>query len=102
MTEYKYLGRFVTSGNEISKKYLREQHHFLKDRKIPICLKIKIMDAAILPAMTYGAETWALTKHPEKKLAVAQRSKERSLLNITRRDKIRNEIIRSKTGMKEV
>ena len=34
----------------------------------------------------------------KKKLAVAQRSMEKLLLNITRRDKIRNEIIRSKQG----
>ena len=40
------------------------------------------MDTVILPAMTYGAETWTLTKHLERKLAVAQRSMERSLLNI--------------------
>ena len=37
-----------------------------------------------------------------QKLAVAQRSMEGLLLNITKRDKIRNEIIRSKTGMKDV
>ena len=49
-----------------------------------------------------GAETWALTKHQEKKLAVAQRSMERLLLNITKRDKIRNEIIRCKTGVKDI
>ena len=78
VTEYKYLGRLVTSGNEISKEIARritsrgrrfgEYSHFLKDRKIPICLKRKIMDMVILPAMTYGAETWALTKHQEKKI----------------------------------
>ena len=63
----------------------------------------KIIDTVILPAiMTYDAETWSLTKHQEKKLAVAQRSIERSLLNITKRDKIRNEIIRSKTGVKDI
>ena len=44
---------------------------FLKDRNIPICLKRKIRDTVILSAVTYGAETWALTKHQEK-LAVAQ------------------------------
>ena len=37
-----------------------------------------------------------------QKLAVAQRSMERLLLNITKIDKIRNEIIRSKIGMKNV
>ena len=59
------------------------------------------MDTVILPAMTYGAETWTLTKHREK-LAVAQRSMERLLLNITKRDKIRNENIRSKTGVENI
>ena len=60
------------------------------------------MDKVILPAMTYVAETWAVTKHQEKKLAVAQRSMEVLLLNITNRDKIRNEIIRCKTGVKDI
>ena len=59
------------------------------------------MVTVILPAMTYGAETWALTKHQEKKLAVTQRSMDRLLLNITKKDKIPNEI-RSKTGVNEV
>ena len=82
VTEYKYLGRLVTSGNDISKEIAQrltsgwrrfgEYSHFLKDRKIPICLKRTTKDTVILPAMTYGAETWALTKHQEKKLAVAQ------------------------------
>ena len=82
VTKYKYLGRLVTSSNDISKEIAQritsgwrrfvEYSHFLKDRKIPICLKRTIMDTVILPAMTYGAETWALTKHQEKKLAVAQ------------------------------
>ena len=60
------------------------------------------MDMVTLPAMTYGAETWALTKHQEKKLAMAQRSMERLSLNITKRDKIRTEIIRCKTGVNDI
>ena len=74
----------------------------MKDRKIPICLKRKIMDTVILPAMTYGAETWTLKKHQERKLAVAQRNMERSLLSITKRDMIRNEEIRCKTGVTDI
>ena len=60
------------------------------------------MDTVILPAVTYGAETWTLTKHREKKLAVAQRSMERLVLSIAKRDKIRNEVIRSKTVVKDI
>jgi hypothetical protein len=45
---------------------------------MPICLKRKIMDTAILPvpAMTYGAETWTLTNHQKQTLAVGHRSME--------------------------
>ena len=67
VTECKDLGRLVTFGNEISeeispiitsgRRRFGEHSHFLKDRKIPICLNIKIMDMVILPAMTSGAET---------------------------------------------
>ena len=111
VTESKYLGRLVTSGNEISKEIaLRMTSGWRrfgkcspvsKDRNIPICLKRKIMDTVILPALTYAAETWSLTKHQEKKLAVAKRSMERLLLNITKRDHIRNEIIRPRAGVKD-
>ena len=71
---------------------------------IPICLKRKIIESVILPAMTYGAKTctWALTKNRQKKLAATQRRMERSLLNITKGDKIPNEVIRSKTGVKDI
>ena len=95
VTEYKYLGRLVTSKNEISKELaqritsgwrrLGKYNHFLKDRKIPICPKRRIMDTVILPDITYGAETWALTLHQEKKLAVAQQSMEILFLNNTKR-----------------
>ena len=110
--EYKYLGRLLTPGNEIAKEIEQritsgwrrfgQYSTFMKDLKMPICLKRKIMDMVILPAMTYGAETWAITKRQSEKLAVAQRSMERAMLNITLKDKIRKEEIRSKTKVKDI
>ena len=57
VTEFKYLGRLVTSGNDISKEIAQTiisgwrrfgpYSHILKDRKIPICLKITIMNTVI-------------------------------------------------------
>ena len=52
--------------------------------------------------MTYGAETWSLTKHLKNKLAVAQRSMERAMLGITIKDKIRNENIRARTKVEDI
>ena len=60
------------------------------------------MDTVILPTLTYGAETWALTKDQPRKLATSQRRMERSILNISLKDKIRNETIRERTKVKDV
>eukprot|EP00795_Rhopilema_esculentum_P016676 gene16676-8118_t len=74
---------------------------FLRDQRMPMCLKRKIMNTVILPSMTYGAQTWSLTNRQRGKLAVTQKSMERSMLGVTRRDKIRNEDLRSRTGVKQ-
>ena len=37
-------------------------------------LKRKVYNSCVLPAMTYGCETWTLTKGSENKLRIAQRS----------------------------
>ena len=103
----------MTSNNEISVEIDKrtttgwqrfgKYSKFMKDSKKPTCLKHRILDEVMLPAMTYGAETWALTKRQKTKLAAAQRSMERSILNITKRDHhIRNEEIRKRTGVKDI
>ena len=51
------------------------------------------MNGVILPAMTYGSETWSLTNKQRERLAVAQRNMERSMLGITKKGKKRNEWI---------
>ena len=60
------------------------------------------MDTVILPTLTYDAETWALMKDQSRKLATSQRRMERSILNISLKDKIRNETIRERTKVKDV
>eukprot|EP00794_Sanderia_malayensis_P006797 gene6797-7563_t len=107
--EYKYLGRLLTSGNEMAKevderitsawKRFGQYSTFMRDQRMPLCLKRKIMNTVILPSMTYGAETWSLTNHQREKLAVTQRSMERSMMGVTKRDKIRNEDLRSRTNL---
>ena len=57
---------------------------------IAACLKRQVFNSCVLPAMTYGAETWTLTKHAHNKLAPAQTKMVRSMLNITYRDRKTN------------
>src|SRR5215469_3771925 len=78
------------------------KHREIFKGDIPLCLKRKMFDECILPVITYGAETWALTEILEEKLRVAQRRMERAMLGITIKDRRRNEWIRSQTKVKDV
>ena len=61
------------------------QHYSLKEKT-----RTKRYNSCVLPAMTYGAETWTLTKQAQNKLAAAQTKMERSMLNITYKDRRTN------------
>ena len=52
--------------------------------------------------MTYGCETWNITKFLEQKLVTAQHAMERKMLHITLHDKVKNSVIRSKTKVKDI
>ena len=75
---------------------------FLRNRNTPNCPKRKIMNRVIIPAMTYGSETWSLTGRQAQKLRAAQRAVERAMLGMSRVGKWRNERIRAETGVEDV
>ena len=60
-------------------------------------LKKQVFDQCILPTMTYGCQTWIITKEYMKKIRTAQRAMERKMLNIQLKDKIKCTEIREKT-----
>ena len=68
----------------ISWKTFGKKRNLLKS-KMPICLKRKIYNQCVIPAMTYGCETWKLTKQAENLLRIAQRAMGRAMLGITMR-----------------
>merc|ERR1711942_423048 len=70
--------------------------------KMPICLKRKIYNQCVIPAMTYGCETWKLTKQAKNSLRIAQRAMERAMLGITLRDTKRSTWIREKSNVKDI
>ena len=74
----------------------------LKDKSIPITLKRKLYNQCILPTVSYGSETWNLTRKQTKKLSSMQRAQERIILNISLRDHITSDFIRSKTRVTDI
>ena len=67
-----------------------------------IRLKRQVYTSCVLPAMTYGAETWTLTKQAQNKLAAAQTTMERSMLNITYKDRMTNIWVRERTKLIDI
>ena len=93
---YVYLGQHYSlkeknQDKEIQRRIMAGWAAYAKHRDIfksnlAICLKRQVYNSCVLPAMTYGAETWTLTKQAQNKLAAAQTKMERSMLNITYKD----------------
>ncbi len=69
---------------------------------LPLSLKRKVYNQCILPVLTYGSESWRLTKELERKLRSAQRGRERRMLGITWRDKKRASWIREQTKAEDI
>ena len=64
------------------------------DRHLPMNLKRKVFNQCVLPAMTYGCQTWSLTKVLiVKKLETSQRAMERKMLNVKLKVRTCNAII---------
>ena len=73
-----------------------------QDKNLPMTLKKKVFNQSILPIMTYGCQTWSLTKELSSKLQTTQRSMERKMLGIKLQDKVPCTTIRQKTGVTDV
>ncbi|KAK2182384.1 hypothetical protein NP493_355g02033 [Ridgeia piscesae] len=86
---YIYLGqRYSTrdkiQDNEIERRITAGWTAFAKHRDIfkgncGTCLKRHIYNSCVLPAMTYGAETWALTTHAKNMLKITHRDRKTNI-----------------------
>ena len=109
---YVYLGQHYSikeknQDKEIQRRILAGWAAYAKHRDIfknnlAICLKRQVYNSCVLPAMTYGAETWTLTKQAQNKLAAAQTKMERSMLNITYKDRRTNIWVRERTNLIDI
>ena len=66
---------------------------------MPQKLKGKFYRTAIRPAMLYGAECWPTKRRHVQQLSVAEMRMLRWFCGHTRRDRVRNEVIRDRVGV---
>ena len=103
--EFKYLGSTVQESGgcerEVKKRVQagwngwRRVSGVICDKRLPARLKGKVYSSVVRPAMVYGLETVAVTKKQVEEMEVAEMKMLRFTMGVTRKDKIRNEHIRS-------
>ena len=103
--EFKYLGSTVQESGgcerEVKKrvpagwKGWRRVSVVICDRRLPARVKEKVYNSVVRPAMVYGLEIVAVTKKQVEEMQVAEMKMLRFAMEVTRKDKIRNEHIRS-------
>ena len=102
--EFKYLGNMFTENGKLDREIETRCQKanvvsyqlapLLKHPSISTSTKAKLINAIFLRTLTYKCQTWSLTKDLERKLVTCEMKCLRKAVNKTRRDKIRNEMIR--------
>ena len=110
--EFKYLGSTVqASGScerEVKKRVQagwnrwRRVSGVICDKRLPARVKGKVYSSVVRPAIVYGLETVADTKKQVEEMEVAEMKMLRFAMGVTRKDKIRNELIRSTVKVKRL
>ena len=72
------------------------------DRRLPARVKGKVCNSVVRPAIVYGLESVAVTKKQMEEMEVAEMKMLRFAMRVTRKDKFRNEYIRSTVKVKRL
>lgn len=109
---YSYLGQLIAfqdqTNSEIERRISSAWNRYwslkeiFKSKEFPIASKRKVFNTCVLPCLTYGCQTWALTRKHLQKLRTCQRGMERSMIGATLKDRKRAEDIRFITKVDDV
>ena len=107
---FTYLGSIVSKDNratnEITNRvqkssiFYQQVRTLLWDDKIPKKAKVTMFNSYFIPILTYGIETCTLTKRDSSRLQASEMKFLRSIIQKTKMDKLRNEVVRREAGIK--
>ena len=109
VNDFKYLGSTILSSMT---DFLKRRgmawsnfwrlHKVWKSNKLPLQLKLRLLDALIMSVLLYGSETWIVTKTMSDKINAFGTSCYRILLGIKRTDRVRNSVVLQAVNRKDL
>ena len=97
-TENEAVRRVALAGSVFN----RLHEKVFKRHDIKLKTKLRIYNASVVPVLTYGAESWAVTDGTEKRLDACENKWLRRILRIKYKEHVTNEQIRKRTGQQLV
>ena len=107
--KFKYLGSIVEERGDIDEDISHrisagwqkwwKTSGLLCDKKIPFRLKGRVYRMLVRLALLHGTECWPIKKAQVQRLMVAEMKMIRWMCGYTRRDRIRNVVIRERVGV---
>ncbi len=104
-----YLGSYLSSNSNCDKEcqvrigkagsVFGRLKDVWRNKHISLPIKVKLYKSLVLSTLLYSAELWPLSVTQKKKLEAAHHKFQRRLLGLTWRDKVRNEVVRDRTGL---
>ena len=109
--QFKYLGSMVAANGEVEAdvshrvnegcKVLGAVNGVIKNRGLGMNVKRVLYEKVIVPTVTYGSELWSMKTGERQKLNVFEMKCLRSMCGVTRLDRLRNEEVRERTGVRK-
>ena len=110
--EFKYLGSTFTEDGRLNREIetrVQKANNvsyqlapLLKHPNIPMTTKLQMINTIFIPTLTYQCQTWTMNKTLEQRITTCEMRCLRRAVNKTRRDKIRNSVIREMVGTTDV
>ena len=111
VAQFKYLGSIIAADggveadicNRVNEgcKVLGAMKGIINNRGLGMNVKRVLYEKVIVPTVTYGSELWGMKVSERRRLNVFEMKCLRSMAGVSRLDRIRNEEVRERTGMRK-
>jgi len=110
--DFCYLGNYTSNNGNCNKEcstrigkassVFGRLKNIWRNKNISLAIKVRLYESLVLSTLLYSSELWPLSVTQTKKLEAAHHKFQRRLLGISWKDKVKDNDIRKKTGLRKL